>query len=180
MSDDTKGADAQAIPDGDQKKADAASEQEAKPWRNEAEIKKIIADRDKAEAKLKEIAEKEKKQAEEKAIADGKTKEILAQKEAELADAKKKAELYEQEQKAIREQALAQITDDEVRAMGEELSTPKLLALAKKFNTERGHPFSSRAPMEQPTDDLKARPGETQRDYEIRMQNVFDKRRSKK
>ena len=168
MSDDTQGTDVQKTPDGGQQAADAQAGQD-KPWRNEAEVKKIIVERDEAKARLKEIAEKEKKLAEDKAVAEGKVKEILAQKEAELAEVKKKAELYEAEQKAIREQALEGLPD-EFKSFAEKLpSASDVLAFRKTIETKQSAPYSGKGGTPEPEKRFARKPGESLVDWSKRV-----------
>jgi len=68
--------------DAEQLKADASIEQKQKTWTND-EVQEIIKERDSAKKKARAREEQDKVLTEQKMIEEGKTKELLAQREAE-------------------------------------------------------------------------------------------------
>jgi len=94
-------------------KADAEASKSATKSYSEEQFKELIAERDKAKEKLRKIEEDKKKAEETKAIEEGKLKEVLASKEAELAAANKKAEAYEAQQTKLRESYLSKLSDED-------------------------------------------------------------------
>jgi septal ring factor EnvC (AmiA/AmiB activator) len=100
MSDDTKAVEA-AEPKVDTQVQDAA----------QAELKKVIAERDKAKAKLREREEEDRKAAEAKAIEEGKLKELLTARDTELAELKKYRESVEADRMAQKARALDKVPE---------------------------------------------------------------------
>lgn len=99
-------------PDGEQKTADAVTEKQQKVWTDD-EVQKIIKERDSAKKKAQAKEDAEKAAIEAKMLEEGKTKELLAQREAELAEAKKEAEEARQYKAAKREALLSKLSDDD-------------------------------------------------------------------
>jgi hypothetical protein len=128
MAEDVKGSDEQ------QKKADAGTEQ-AKTY-DENYVKELIAERDKAKDKARKFEEQRKKEEEQKAIDEGRLKEVLAQRESELADAKKKADLFEQQQIKLREQLINKLPEDEREFASDINDLDKLSKYVEKRTTE--------------------------------------------
>jgi phage I-like protein len=96
------------------------------------EIKTIAGTRDELKSKLKEIEDG-------KLIEDGKTKELLIEREKELAElktqfetTKSKAEEYELYKKTKREGLLAELPDEESKTIASDLSLDKLELFVKK------------------------------------------------
>jgi hypothetical protein len=98
--------------DAEQKKEDSSSEQKQKTWTDD-EVQKIIKERDTAKKKAQAKDDAEKAATEAKMIEEGKTKELLAQREAELAEAKKKADEYDLYKASKRNQLLSRLSDDD-------------------------------------------------------------------
>lgn len=98
-------------PDGEQPKADA--EVVAKKTWTDDEVQKIIKERDSAKKKAQAKDDAEKAALEAKMIEEGKTKELLAQREAELAEAKKKADEFDLYKASKRNQLLSKLSDDD-------------------------------------------------------------------
>jgi hypothetical protein len=98
----------------------------------EAELKKVIAERDKAKAKLREREEEDRKAADAKTIEEGKIKELLASRDAEVAELKKYRDSVEAERQAQRVKVLEGIADPEVRKFAEKMSdAPEMLEFLK-------------------------------------------------
>ena len=117
---------------------------------SEEEFKKVIAERDKAKEKVRLIEEAEKKALEAKAIEEGKAKEMLAAKDAELATVKAKAEAYEAMQEKLKKQALEKVPP-ELRHIAEKLSAEDALEFADKLSTNKVKPFTEKgAPHAEP------------------------------
>lgn len=106
MSDETKGSDEQ------QKTSDDASEKKQKVWTDD-EVQKIIKERDSAKKKAQAKEDAEKAALEQKMIEEGKTKELLSQREIELAEARKEAEEAKAFKLAQRESLLSKLSDDD-------------------------------------------------------------------
>ena len=100
----------QAAADAAKAKADAEA---GNRTYTEAQMKELIAERDKAKEKLRKIDEEKKKLEDQKLIDEGKTKELLSQREAELAEARKEAEEAKQYKTQKREQLLSKLSDDD-------------------------------------------------------------------
>ena len=77
----------------------------------QAELKKVIAERDKAKAKLREREEEDRKALEAKAIEEGKLKELLAGRDAELSELKKYRESVEADRQAQKARALDKVPE---------------------------------------------------------------------
>jgi hypothetical protein len=131
MSDDVKVADAT------QTAADAqAGKNSASKSYSEEEFKKVIEERDKAKEKARKYEEADKKAAEQKAVEEGRIKELLTQREAELDAVKKKAEAYEAQQSKLRESLIAKLPDGIDKEVG--VTIPDLDKLTK-FVESRTH-----------------------------------------
>lgn len=114
---------------------------------SEEEFKKAVAERDKAKERLRLIDEETKKAAEAKAIEEGRIKEILADREAKLAEAEKKAKAYEESQAKVREKALANIKDPELKKFAEALpSVEMVLEFSEKVTQTKITPFTDKTP----------------------------------
>lgn len=129
MSDETRSDEQQQKPDGD------AEKKQGKVWTDD-EVQKIIKERDAAKKKAQAKEEAEKAALEAKMLEEGKTKELLAQREAELAEAKKKAEEYDRYRTQKREALLAKLSDDDKEIAGE-LSLEKLEKFVEKQNPKQ-------------------------------------------
>jgi septal ring factor EnvC (AmiA/AmiB activator) len=103
----------------------------------EAELKKVIAERDKAKAKLREREDEDRKALEAKAIEEGKIKELLATREAELAELKKYRDSVEAEKQARRAKVLDGIADPEVKKFAEKMSDASEIIEFTKLVEER-------------------------------------------
>jgi membrane protein involved in colicin uptake len=109
------------MPDGEDNKAaeaakakaeaDAKANEQQKTY-PEAYVKQLIAERDKAKDKARKVEEAEKKALEAKAIEEGKIKEVLAQRESEIAAAREKLTKYEEMETKRREGLISQLPDD--------------------------------------------------------------------
>ncbi len=101
----------------EQQAADAAkakAEAEAgKKTYSEEQMKELIAERDKAKEKLRKIDEEKKKLDEQRLVDEGKTKELLTQRESELLEARKKAEKLDTYEKTRREILEGKLLDDD-------------------------------------------------------------------
>ena len=92
----------------------------------------------------------EKKAAEEKQKAEGKTAELLATREAELAELTKvkaelesKAKQFEESQKKIRDSALAKIKDPALKALAEKMPTVEdTVAFVETLESKKITPFA--------------------------------------
>ena len=177
------------MPDGteeqiaaDVAKAKAEAEASKKPdspktWPDD-EVKKIIEDRDKAKHLLRSIDEANKKSEEQKAIEEGKLKEVLAKREAELVEALNKAQAFEDQQKALRDGLLSKITDPKLKSIAEELSIAKLQEFTESINTDKGNPFSAKGkPTEGNKSDFERRDKESWPEYQARVQKLRDSKR---
>lgn len=115
--------------DEQQQNADAGAGK-GKTWTDD-EVQKIIKERDAAKKKAQAKEEAEKAALEAKMIEEGKTKELLAQREAELAEAKKKASEFDQYKAQKREGLLSKLSDDD-KEIAAELSLEKLEKFVEK------------------------------------------------
>lgn len=115
--------------DAEQVKADAETKKE-KTWTDD-EVQKIIKERDSAKKKAQAKEDAEKALQEQKMIEEGKTKELLAQREAELAEARKEAEEARAYKTAKREQLLSKLSDDD-KEFVEGMSLDKLERFVEK------------------------------------------------
>lgn len=138
MSEDTRSDEQQA-------KADAEASKQEKKY-SKAELDEVIAERDKAKEKLRKIDEDRKKLEEQKLIDEGKTKELLAQREAELAEAKKQASEYEAYKTQKREALLSKLSDDD-KEFVDGMSLDKLERFVEK---QTNSPKPSSAPVYKP------------------------------
>lgn len=114
-----------------------------KVWDN-AEVQKIIAERQEAKDKLRklELAEekaqaKAKKEADDKLIADGKTSELLTTTQAELSSTKQRLEAFIAKETLRREDAIKKLTKPETKALAEKLTdADDILRLVELEKTE--------------------------------------------
>ncbi len=111
----------QAAADAAKAKADAEANKNQSKVYSEEEFKKLVAERDKAKEKLRARDEEDKKVADQKAIDEGRTKELLLQREQELLDVKKKNVVFEEQQAKLRQGLLDKITDPSLKALAEKL-----------------------------------------------------------
>ena len=110
-------------------KAEAeAAEKKAKQY-SEEDFKAVVAQRQELKARLAAIEDAQKRADENKKVEEGKVKEVLAQRDAELDATKKqleetstKAKAFEDQQSKIREQAINKLTDDKLKALAGKLS----------------------------------------------------------
>ena len=140
MSDDIKAAEeakAKADAEAAKKALDEASKKGEKTW-PDSEVKEIIAERDKAKERARKYDEEKKKAEEAKAIEEGKLKEVLAQKEARLAEVEAKAKVYEEQEKAQREELMAKIKDEGDKKIAAELSVGNLRLFVDKLDPKAG------------------------------------------
>lgn len=99
------------------------------------------------------LAEDAKKAAELKAIEDGKSKELLTQKDAELEKARKEkeelqkvADAYKEQQKKIREGAIARIKDEDLKKIAEKLQDVQdVVDFVEKLEKNKVIPFSGKS-----------------------------------
>ena len=113
--------------------------------RSEEEFKKLIAERDKAKERLRLIDEAAKKTEEEKRIAEGKARELLAEKEAKLVELEAKAKQYEEQQGKLRESLLGKLTDEADKIAGENIhDLDKLARYVELRSQNSGGPFSGK------------------------------------
>ena len=131
MSEETK-ADAEV-----KVKADAEASKSATKTYSEEQFKELIVERDKAKDKLRKIEEDRKKAEEAKAIEEGKLKEVLASKEAELAVANKKAEAYEAQQQKLRESYLSKLSDEDKELASDIHDLDKLKKFVDKITPQQ-------------------------------------------
>ena len=175
MAEATLTAEEQVAADAAKAKAEADAGKKpdnSKTWPDD-EVRKIIEERDKAKQKLRAVDEEKKKAGEQKAIEEGKLKEVLAQKEAELAEAQKKAQAFEDQQKVFRDGLLSKITDPKLKSIAEELSIAKLQEFAESINTDRGSPFSAKGKQsEADKNEFVRLAGETWPQYQARLQRL--------
>jgi len=113
----------------------------------DAELKKVIGQRDELKAKIREIEERDKKASEDKLAAEGKLSELLTSTKAELeaerkklADLSQKAEAYEKQQEELRTQLLAKVTDDDIRAVLAKAPLADIQKIVDKFTQEKPQP----------------------------------------
>lgn len=135
-------ADAEDVKGG----ADASTETKAKVWTDD-EVQKIIKERDSAKKKVSAKEESDKAALEAKMIEEGKTKELLAQREIELAEARKEAEEAKQYKNAKRDSLLAKLSDDD-KEFVDGMSLDKLERFVEKQNQNK--PIQSSAPVYKP------------------------------
>ena len=174
MPDGTLTPEEQAAADAAKAKAEAEAGNKLdsqKTWPDD-EVRKIIEERDKAKQKLRSIDEANKKSEEQKAIEEGKLKEVLADKEAKLAEALKKAQAFEDQQKVFRDGLLSKITDTKLRAIAEELSIAKLQEFTESINSDKGNPFSAKGQSTTTKSDFERLDKETWPEYQARMQRL--------
>lgn len=144
----------------------------AKVWDN-AEVQKIIAERQEAKERLRKIDEDTRKASEAKAVEEGRTKELLAEKEKELEQLRKFKESIDAEQSAIRQQALSKLTDED-REIAAELSTAKLLAFVERQTKQTKTPPASvrGASTDAAESTVAFLPGESAEAYAARMKKI--------
>ena len=133
--------------------AEAAAKANQKQY-SEEELKKVIAERDKAKEKLRAKEEEEKKAKEDAEIANGRAAELLKQRDAELAEAKKiVAAVAEREQK-LRESLLNKLTDEMDKKVAANVSDLDTLSAFVESRTKQppGKTFSDKAESGQPKD----------------------------
>lgn len=161
------------------KAAEAAGKKsDDKTWSDD-EVKKIIAERDKAKEKLR-VQDEEKRKAEEaKAIEEGKLKEVLASKETLLAEVQAKLTAYQEAEKADRETLLSQIKDEGDKKIGSELSTANLRLYVEKISKTSG-PSEKRGALGGGDGDdspYKRKSGETYQQYDARIAKLKAEKR---
>jgi hypothetical protein len=144
----------------------------AKTWADD-EVRNIIAERDKAKAKLRKVEEDEQKALEAKAIEEGRLKEVLGTQKAELEQLRKFKEAKDAEESTLREQALAKLTDEDKRIVAE-LSTPNLLAFVERQTRQLKQPPAPNkgAAVDGPEGSVQPLPGETNEQYAVRMKKI--------
>lgn len=118
----------QAVADATKAKADAEA---SKKTYTEEQMKELIAERDKAKEKLRKIDEDRKKFEDAKLIEEGKTKELLAQRDAELVEARKEAE-EAKAYKAQKLQSLMSMLSDDDKEFAEGMNLEKLEKFVEK------------------------------------------------
>lgn len=126
--------------------ADASTEPKAKVWTDD-EVQKIIKERDAAKKKAQAKEDAEKAALEAKMLEEGKTKELLAQREAELAEARREAEEAKQYKAAKREALLSKLSDDD-KEFVDGMSLDKLERFVEKQSQNK--PQQSSAPVYKP------------------------------
>jgi hypothetical protein len=126
------------------KSAEAEAGTEAKRSYSEEEFKKLVSERDKAKERLRLIDEAAKKAEEEKLVTEGKAKELLAQKEAELSDLKAKATAYEEQERTLRESMTAKLTDEADKLVAPKLSVAELTKLVELRQQKQAGPYTGK------------------------------------
>lgn len=124
MSEETKA-------DAKQETTDVVTEKKQEKVWTDDEVQKIIKERDSAKKKAQAKEEAEKAALEAKMIEEGKTKELLAQREAELAEVRKKAEEFDNYKNTKREQLLSLLSDDD-KEFADGMSLDKLERFVEK------------------------------------------------
>ena len=119
----------QTTADAEQVKADAEPAKQ-KTWTDD-EVQKIIKERDTAKKKAQAREEQDKAAQEAKMLEEGKTKELLSQREAELAEARKEAEEAKAFKTAQREALLSKLSDDD-KGFADGMSLDKLQRFVDK------------------------------------------------
>jgi len=170
----------QAAADAAKAKADAEAQKkpdEKKTWPDD-EVKKIIDERDKAKEKARKYDEDKRKAEEAKAIEEGKLKDVLAQREAELTEARKEADAYKLQQSTFRDGLLSKVNDPKLKSIAAELSIPKLQEFVDTLNTEKGNPFSGKHGAQgDRKSEYERIPGENYQQYQVRVQKLRNSRK---
>jgi hypothetical protein len=127
----------------------------------------------KEEKEAREIAEKKAK--DEKLKQDGEYQKLLEEREKEIERLKKIEGEFTSTQKSIRESALAKITDEKMREIAADLTTPKLLEFVEKLNAQPGGGgvHGKGKPTDKKADGLNPLPGETAYQYGERMKREY-------
>jgi len=163
--------------DDTQNKQDSGSEsgkdaqQQSKTF-DEAEVKKIIEERDKAKAKLRKIDEDARKAEEEAALARGEHEKVIASQREKLEALEKFKAQKDAEEQAERDSLLAKLSDDD-KEIASDLSTAKLRAYVEKQSKQKASALNTKgaaADTEQGSVDIL--PGEKPADYLARMQKI--------
>ena len=113
-------SDDKTVADATETKVDTKSQHDTSTA--DAEKKELIAQRDKLKAKLRDFEEKDKKALEDKAIEEGKLKEVLASRDAELSELRQKVAAVETARQADRQRALDKVVDPEFKKFAETMS----------------------------------------------------------
>jgi len=163
MSDDTKAVET-AEP-----KVDTRVQQDTSTA--DAEKKELIAQRDKLKAKLREIDEAKKKAEEDKAIEEGRLKEVLQSKEAELKELRTKMEAVETARQESRQRALDKVTDPDMKKFAEKMSdASEILDFVETVNRMKGDKLTTHTGKERMTAPEVPK-SKSFREWEQRMNN---------
>jgi hypothetical protein len=128
----------------------------------------------KDEKTAREVAEQ--KTRDEKLKKEGEFKLLFEQKEAEIDRLKKVETEFNTVQKSIRDSALAKLTDDKLRDVAADLSTPKLLEFVDLFHNKTASPGSPKgAPVDSKAGSLQPNAGESPQAYAERMRATYRK-----
>jgi predicted nuclease with TOPRIM domain len=117
---------------------------------SEEEFKEAVAARDKAKAKLREREEEDRKALETKAIEEGKLKEVLASKEAELSAVRKELEAVETARKEARLKALDKVPEEFKRFAERFMSADEIKEFLETLDAKKVTTHSTNAPKTQP------------------------------
>lgn len=126
----------------------------------------------------KEARERAEKQAkEDKLKKDGEYQKLLETRDAEILRLKKVEDEYSSSQKQIREQALAKITDEKMKEIAADLSTPKLLSFVETINNAQPGPGQPKGkPTNADPKGFAPLPNETAYSYGERMKKEMASR----
>jgi hypothetical protein len=140
MSDDTKATEV----------AEPKTEVKAQEDGLQAELKKVIAERDKAKAKLREREEEDRKALEAKAIEEGKLKELLTARDAELSELKKYRESVEADRQAQKARALEKVPESYRKFADKMSDAAEINEFLETLNVGKLTTHNSKAPTTAP------------------------------
>lgn len=129
--------DTKAAADAAQADADAKAKAAEQTRLSDDEVKKIIAERDKAKEKARKYEDDEKKRAEQKRIEEGELKTVLAEKEKMIADLQSKASAFEAQQNKLRESIIAKVPEEFKDVAVDIHDIDKLSAFVDKINAQK-------------------------------------------
>ena len=144
----------QAAADAAKAKADAEASTNQPKMYPEEEVKKLIAERDKAKEKLRAREEEEKKAKEEAAVANGQAAELLKQRDAELAEAKKIVTAALEKEQKLRESLINKLSDDVDKSVASNIKDLDTLNAFVEKQTKQPDPktFNGKLPAPGPKD----------------------------
>lgn len=118
----------------------------------------------------------ETKAKEDKMKKDGEFKTLLDQRDLEIERLKKVEIDFTSTQNIIRNAALAKLTDDRMREIAAELSTPRLLEFVESYSGKIAPPGSPKgAPIDLKASGLQPLPNESPQAYSERMRAAYRK-----